>query len=189
MQSAVRAPIIPGVSHLARRYVNWRERNVRRSLVEMRLEHLQAWTPSTWPPLDVTIAPLSECGSEWLLRRVFNETAFGATGYRPCRPVDVLAFSASPLHDRRGVMLARVEERYVGTCVGRVYPDGTGTIASLTVHPDFRGRGLGQALLEASLRYLQQREAHQAVLYVDTRNEPAHRLYQRTGFVPVYRSS
>lgn len=185
MQAAVRPPTIPGVSQLARRYVNWRERNARKLLLQMRLERLQEWSPYAWPPLGVAVEPLSECGSEWLLRRVFNETAVGAPGFRPCRPVDVLAFSASPLHDRRGVMLARVGSRYVGTCVGRVYPNSTGTIASLSVHPDFRGLGIGQALLQATVGYLQQRGAHSAVLYVDDRNEAAWGLYRQAGFKAV----
>jgi ribosomal protein S18 acetylase RimI-like enzyme len=63
-----------------------------------------------------------------------------------------------------------------------VYPDGTGTIASLSVHPEYRGRGIGQALLQASVGYLQKRGAHAAVLYVDNRNETAQRLYLQAGF-------
>ena len=185
MQAAVRPPIIPGISHLARRYVNWRERNLRGELLQMRLERLQEWTPDSWPPLEVTVAPLTECGTEWLLRRVFNDSAAGMPGFKPCRAVDVLAFSASPLHDRRGIMLARVGSRYVGTCVGRVYPDGTGTICSLAVHPDFRGLGIGRALLQADLLYLQQREAHSAMLYLDARNHVAQKLYLQAGFEQV----
>jgi mycothiol synthase len=185
MQAAFRPRIIPGISHLARRYVNWRERNVRRSLLKMRLVGLQERASCGETPAGVRILPLTRCGSEWLLRRVFNETSAETPGFCPCRPVDVLAFSASPIHDRHGVMLAQVDGRYVGTCVGRVYPDGTGTIASLTVHPEYRGRGIGHALLQATLGYLRGRGAHSAVLYLDDRNEAALRLYLRAGFEPA----
>jgi mycothiol synthase len=182
MQAAIRPLVLPGVSHLARRYVRWSERKVKQSLLQMQLDGLQEWTPTAKPPSDVEVVPLSECGSEWLLRRVFNESAAGTPGFRPCRPIDIFAFSTSPFYDRRGVMLARMESRYVGTCIGRVTSSGTGMVYSLSVHADYRGRGVGRALLQASLEYVRKRGAHSAMLYFASDNEAALRLYLDEGF-------
>jgi ribosomal-protein-alanine N-acetyltransferase len=55
-------------------------------------------------------------------------------------------------------------------------------ITILAVHPDYRQRGLGQALLVALLRSAQQRGLKWATLEVRASNQAAITLYQRFGF-------
>ncbi len=59
--------------------------------------------------------------------------------------------------------------------------DDTPEVCTLAVVPEWRGQGVGQALMVALLRYADGRYA-QVSLSCDP-NNPAMRLYQRVGFV------
>jgi ribosomal protein S18 acetylase RimI-like enzyme len=56
--------------------------------------------------------------------------------------------------------------------------DAFGYVRSVAVHPDYRRRGYGRALLEAVI----ERGEHEIDLFVDERNEAAIGLYQCLGF-------
>jgi ribosomal-protein-alanine N-acetyltransferase len=60
-------------------------------------------------------------------------------------------------------------------------------ISTLAVHPDWRGRGMGQVLLRALLREAAWRGALSATLEVRRGNRVAQRLYERHGFAVVGR--
>lgn len=55
-------------------------------------------------------------------------------------------------------------------------------IATLAVHPDHRGRGIAQSLMQATLAGAIRRGCTQATLEVREGNLPAQRLYHRFGF-------
>lgn len=57
-----------------------------------------------------------------------------------------------------------------------------GEIAIVGVHPVFRGRGLGRAMVLAGLRVLQQHGVDSAFLTVAGNNAPALRVYEAAGF-------
>lgn len=57
-----------------------------------------------------------------------------------------------------------------------------GVLYDIVVDPAHRGRGTGQALLDATLLELQARGAPRVVLSTAERNEPAQRLFARAGF-------
>ncbi|HEY2849390.1 MAG TPA: GNAT family N-acetyltransferase [Gemmatimonadaceae bacterium] len=57
-----------------------------------------------------------------------------------------------------------------------------GALYDIVVDPADRRRGVGQALLEATIAELKQRGAPRVVLSTAARNEPAHRLFARAGF-------
>jgi len=87
------------------------------------------------------------------------------------------------------VLLASVDGRAVGAAV---CVQGFSTFAgrpSLNVHdlavlPDFRGRGVGHALLAAVERLARERDCCKITLEVHESNEGARRLYAETGFGP-----
>lgn len=55
-------------------------------------------------------------------------------------------------------------------------------VSAVCTHPEFLGRGLSQLVLPHVLNYIQQRgQIPYLQLYPD--NLPAHRLYQKIGFV------
>ncbi len=62
-----------------------------------------------------------------------------------------------------------------------------GRLHSLAVHPRFRGLGVGSALLEARLRWLERAGAIRAVSEVGVGNAPSSRIAARAGLRPVGR--
>lgn len=58
-------------------------------------------------------------------------------------------------------------------------------IATIAVHPDFRGRGIGQQLMVAALKGAIERGSSEATLEVREGNIPAQKLYRRFKFEVV----
>lgn len=72
-----------------------------------------------------------------------------------------------------------------GTVVGFCHCWRDAYIKNLVVHPDFRRRGLGSALLTVALRRFAQRGTPYAELETEVDNIKAQSLYRRLGFVVV----
>ena len=66
-------------------------------------------------------------------------------------------------------------------------PEDAG-IYGVWVAPSARGRGIGDALLEAAMAHARAAGHGRAVLDVGDHNEPAQRLYRRHGFSPTGRT-
>ncbi len=64
----------------------------------------------------------------------------------------------------------------------------SGVVAMTGVRPDYRGRGIGRAVVTAGLAYLVERGASFVDLEVDADNTPARELYLNLGFRKVGRS-
>lgn len=79
---------------------------------------------------------------------------------------------------------ASADGRLSGFVLSRVTLDEA-EILTVAVHPDFRGRGLGGALLGFHLSRLAGAGAAEIFLEVNEANEPALRLYRRFGFAKV----
>ncbi len=62
-----------------------------------------------------------------------------------------------------------------------------GEVYVLGVDPAEQGTGLGRALLLAGLRHLYARGCRRSILYVDSSNAGAVKLYESEGFVTLYR--
>lgn len=62
---------------------------------------------------------------------------------------------------------------------------GQGYLQRLAVHPRAQGKGLGSALVRASLLWARGHGARAALVNTQSENEPALRLYQRAGFENV----
>jgi mycothiol synthase len=71
--------------------------------------------------------------------------------------------------------------RVAGFCVGWLNQQG-GQIEPMGVHPDFRGRGLGRALLSECVRRLQRRGARRIFVATDNFRDAAFGLYESAGF-------
>ena len=81
---------------------------------------------------------------------------------------------------------AMLGRKLVGFILSRLVV-GEAEILSVAVASSRRGRGLARRLLDLHLRRLAGLGANTVFLEVDEGNEPARRLYQRTGFREVGR--
>jgi mycothiol synthase len=61
-----------------------------------------------------------------------------------------------------------------------------GFVAMTGVHPNFRGKGLGTAVVVTGMEYLKTRGVDGIELEVDSTNTPAVKLYRKLGFKPVH---
>jgi ribosomal protein S18 acetylase RimI-like enzyme len=71
--------------------------------------------------------------------------------------------------------------RVAGFCIGWLNAQG-GQIEPMGVHPDFRGRGLGRALLSELVRRLQSRVPDRIFVATDDFRDAAFALYKSIGF-------
>lgn len=58
-------------------------------------------------------------------------------------------------------------------------------IYSIAVHSEYRGRNLGQHLMERTLQSAQEYKAKKVTLEVKESNAPAIALYMKNGFIPL----
>ena len=79
----------------------------------------------------------------------------------------------------------------VGTSRSRIdYIGGKpiGYVGTVGVLPAYRGRGIAEALVRQTLRYLASVGLHSATLFVESQNTAARNLYTKMGWRPVYRT-
>ena len=82
-------------------------------------------------------------------------------------------------------LVAEYDGRPVGLSWARLDPGDpdSANLYQVWVHPDARGRGVGEALLAAAMRWAREAGARTMALTVSA--EPAARMYRRAGFVDV----
>jgi ribosomal protein S18 acetylase RimI-like enzyme len=97
---------------------------------------------------------------------------------------DLTTLQGFYLVDPPGCLLAEVKGEPAGICITTHYGE-SGFIGELIVRPEYRGRGLGAALLSEGVRRLHQRGAR--TVYLDGVLK-AVALYERNGFHKVTRS-
>jgi GNAT superfamily N-acetyltransferase len=90
------------------------------------------------------------------------------------------------------VLVAEQRDRIVGYVYAAVEPlswkdlrDECGYIHDLLVTDAARGRGAGDALLDAAIEWLRERGMPRVVLGTAAQNENARRLFARRGFRPT----
>ena len=84
------------------------------------------------------------------------------------------------------IVSSPTEHELAGFIVARVIADEL-HVNNVAVRPQFRGQGLGSALLQTTVDQARQRDAKNAQLEVRAGNEEAQRLYLKCGFVVVGR--
>jgi len=72
----------------------------------------------------------------------------------------------------------------VGYCVSSINQEKTGEIKSIFVSEGFRGIGVGDALMQKALCWLEQGGAVEKIVEVAAGNEKAWGFYARYGFLP-----
>jgi mycothiol synthase len=95
---------------------------------------------------------------------------------------------AQPWFDPAGFFLAERDGGLLGYHWTKVHPTGgrdggpVGEVYVLGVDPGAQGLGLGRALTLTGLRHLRDRGLDEVLLYVESDNLPAIRVYERVGF-------
>lgn len=83
-------------------------------------------------------------------------------------------------------LVAKVKERVIGYAVALLRGGVLGHVISIAVHPDFRKRGVGAALLKELLGKLRSKGAQFVRLEVRISNRAAIKLYKKFGFKEIY---
>ena len=87
----------------------------------------------------------------------------------------------------KGTFYVVVEQERMIAYVSLLFHAGTRylRIYSIAVHPDCRGRKLGQLLMERTIETALECKAAKITLEVKESNTPAIKLYMKNGFIPV----
>ena len=128
---------------------------------------------------EVEIRPADE-GDRLPLARLFAAVAEERDGIAAEPPVDVEKRAASWRLD--GTVVATAADEVVGQLHVDQSPFGFGEIGMMVAR-DWRGRGVGSALVAAAIEWARERELHKLTLSVFPHNEPAIGLYRKFGFV------
>jgi ribosomal protein S18 acetylase RimI-like enzyme len=79
-------------------------------------------------------------------------------------------------------VVADRDSRPIGMASGTAPLDGEAQLISMWVAPEDRGCGVGEALIEAVVRWAREKNANRIALEVRQSNERAIRFYLRNGF-------
>ena len=96
------------------------------------------------------------------------------------RAIDPAALAAPGIR----LLVARIDGRAAGCCALFDRGDGTAEVKRMIVGDAFRRRGVGTALIAGAEREAIRLGIGTLLLEVGTRNEEAHAMYRRAGFLP-----
>jgi mycothiol synthase len=121
-------------------------------------------------------------GDEAEVLRV-NAAAFAHHPEQGSMDADELAERmAEPWFDPAGLLVAAAGDRLLGFHWTKRHSATLGEVYVVGIDPASQGLGLGKVLVEAGLRHLRDGGADDVLLYVESDNVPAVRLYERLGF-------
>ena len=84
-----------------------------------------------------------------------------------------------------GTAAVLIEEAGDADFEGRVVEEAGGHVVGVFLHPEHRGRGVMDSVLQAATDWLRERGSSRARLYVHAGNARAQRCYERSGFRPT----
>lgn len=167
----------PGAAALATRFSL---RKVR-ELLRMRAE-IQDWPQPRWPD-GIHVRTFRPGADEADLVAV-NARAFDWHPEQGRLSVsEVEATEREDWFDPEGFFLAVTDQdKPVGFHWTKIHPDGVGEVYVVGVDPAAQGGGLGRALTAVGLRHLRAAGVPAVILYVESDNKAAVRLYRGLGF-------
>ena len=94
---------------------------------------------------------------------------------------------ASELKNKLALWLVAEEEGRVAGYIGSQTCGDESDVMNVAVHPDFRRRGIAEALVNSLVEELKAIDSHSLTLEVRASNVPAISLYEKLGFSEVGR--
>ena len=85
--------------------------------------------------------------------------------------------------DESGALIVAYENGVVAGLITCENTDGLGRIILIGVRSHFRGHGVAEALVQASLDWFRSQGSRRVQVITQVRNVPAQRLYQKMGFL------
>ena len=92
---------------------------------------------------------------------------------------------AYELTSRLSYWLVAVENGQVLGYIGSQSVLGESDMMNVAVHPDFRRKGIAEALVNALVEALKEQGSHCLTLEVRASNDPARALYEKLGFTHI----
>ena len=103
-----------------------------------------------------------------------------------------VAFDAILRHADHLLLVAELEREPVGSFQLSFIPGVSrqgawrGQIESVRIHPEYRNRGFGSAMMEWAVERCRERGCGLVQLTSDRQRHDAHRFYQKLGFLPTH---
>ena len=92
---------------------------------------------------------------------------------------------ASELTNPLSLWLVAMDGERLAGYVGSQSVLGESDMMNVAVHPDYRRKGIAEALCNVLIEALKKKENHCLTLEVRASNEPAKALYEKLGFIQV----
>lgn len=121
-------------------------------------------------------------GDARAMAELFAAVAAERTGIATEPPVDVEERAAQFARTVSGSLVAVADDQVIGIIHVEVSRHGFGDLGML-VQRDWRGRGVGSALLREAIEWAREQGLHKLCLEVFAHNEAAIGLYRACGFV------
>jgi ribosomal protein S18 acetylase RimI-like enzyme len=84
---------------------------------------------------------------------------------------------------RVDIAIDESSQRKVGYCIASVSRSQVGEIDSIYVDPDYRGRGIGDVLMNKALTWMYEMRVSSIIVGVSAGNEGVFQFYTRYGFL------
>ena len=107
-------------------------------------------------------------------------------GFAPNSLEEISARVSMERNYPKGIIILKDRGRFAGynwTQIARKCDQSVGWISMIGIHPDYRGRKLGKAIVLAGMHQLNNIGASEIELEVDSDNKPATNLYLALGFI------
>lgn len=101
-------------------------------------------------------------------------------------PWSISSFEKELENDLTYYIIAEIDGKVVGY-MGMWIVLGEGQVTNIAVAKEYRGKGIGKALLAHILEYAKQTDIEMLFLEVRESNEVARKLYESYGFSPIAR--
>ncbi len=145
------------------------------------MERRLAGTPAARPPSGLSLRGYTPADAEDLL--AVNAAAFADHPEQGSLDrAGLAARMAEPWFDPSGLILGFDADGLAGFHWTKRADPATGEVYVIGVAPRAQGRGYGRVLLEAGLAHLHQTGTERVLLFVDSAEEVAVRMYESAGF-------